>query len=220
MKIRIVWIAAAALCILTVFSIIYAAVTVPSQTNNKTASSEVISTSTQSTKQVVSPVPTIQPTKKVVRVTPTSNPVCNEHATNTPCVQFATIQDAAVGESSVGAIVHTGTTDGVTWVRDDITNVAPSKYDMGQLNDIQFTCFNIQQAIWWGLKSTINNNGSQTFIKSPLSEVDITFIDNNKVIAGCNLTSKTEDKIDKAGMWDDGDFVGAWPLYDTAYLNP
>jgi hypothetical protein len=124
--------------------------------NGSTTTTTTQPTSTQPTKQVASPAHTVQPAKKVV--TPTSNPVCNEHTTNTPCVLFANVQDAAVGESSVGAVVHTGTTNGVTWVKDDITNVAPNKYSQGELNDIQFSCFNVQQAIWWGLKSTINSN--------------------------------------------------------------
>lgn len=110
------------------------------------------------------------------------------------------------------------------WVSDDITNVKPSALGSATtLNEIQFQCFNIQQGLWYGLRSTINADGSQTFRKSAFSEVDITFIDHHKgnaAFASCHLTSAGVDKIDKAGMWDDGDFVGAWGLYDgTSYVE-
>ncbi len=55
--------------------------------------------------------------------------------------------------------------------------------------------------------------------KSPFNEVDVSVIYNGQS-AVCNLTSSTADVIDKQGMWDDGDFLGAWKLYDKAYLPP
>lgn len=156
--------------------------------------------------------PTLAPTK------PASYPVCNAKVTNTPCVQFASIQDAADGESQPGSNVHTSRSKGVVKVVDDITNVKPTALGPDTtLNAIQYQCFNIQRALWYGLDSTMNADGSQTFRKSPFSEVDITFIDHQKgkaPFASCRLTAAGVDNIDKAGMWDDGDFTGAWSLYD------
>lgn len=153
----------------------------------------------------------------------TAYPVCNEKVTNTPCVQFASIQDAAQGESNVGATVRTNISKGVVLVSDDITNVKPSVFGPATtLDAIQLQCFDIQQALWYGLESTINADGSQTFRKSAFSEVDITFIDHHKgnaAFASCRLTSAGVDKIDKAGMWSDGDYRGAWSLYDGTYFE-
>lgn len=88
---------------------------------------------------------------------------------------------------------------------------------------IQLDCFNIQQAIWYGLKSTINADGSTNVIKSDFKEVDITFLTtfkaNEKSFASCRLTSPTVDKIDKAGMWTYGDSVGAWGMYDSTSIQ-
>jgi len=53
-----------------------------------------------------------------------------------------------------------------------------------------------------------------------LLEVDITFLANGREVAACRLTSKTVDKIDKAGMWDDGDFDGVWAMFDSKYVAP
>ncbi len=171
------------------------------------------------------PAPATQATQSITTPAPTSLakfPVCNEKTTNTPCVLFASIQDAAKGESEVGAIVHTNISKGVVRVQDDITNVKPSVFGpASSLDEIKLQCFNIQQGLWYSLESTINDDGSQTIRKSAFTEVDITFIDHHKVnaaFASCRLTSAGVDKIDKAGMWDDGDYVGAWAMYDGTYF--
>ena len=166
-----------------------------------------------------SPTP-IQPTPSPTRQG--AFPVCNEKTTNTPCVQYASIQDAAEGESQPASKVHTSVSKGIVKVLDDITNVEPTPLGPDTaLDRIQYQCFNIQQGLWYALESTINSNGSQTIRKSSFSEVDITFIDyhkGNASFASCRLTSAGVDKIDKAGMWDDGDYTGAWSLYDgTSY---
>jgi hypothetical protein len=73
--------------------------------------------------------------------------------------------------------------------------------------------------LWYALKSLNNADGSLTFRKSAFAEVDVSFIDHNKgnaAFASCSLTSAGVDKIDKAGMWNDGDYVGAWSVYDSA----
>jgi len=161
------------------------------------------------------------PTNTPIPLKPTQapNPVCNEKVTNTPCVKFASVQDAAAGNSYVGAVVHTSIHNGIVLVKDDSSNVKPSAFGTATtLNAIQFQCFNIQQGLWYALKSTINPDASQTIRKSDFREVDITFTDQHKgngPFASCRLTSAGVDKIDKAGMWDDGDFVGAWALYDN-----
>ena len=146
-------------------------------------------------------------------------PVCNAKTTNTPCIEFASVQDAAVGESQPGAIVHTSISRNVVSVLDDITNVPASPLGPETtLDAIQYQCFNIQQGLWYALESTINSSGSQTIRKSAFSEVDISFIDTHKKatpFASCDLTSINADKIDKAGMWDDGDYAGAWSLYNS-----
>jgi hypothetical protein len=147
-------------------------------------------------------------------------PVCNEKVTNTPCVEFASIQDAAAGESEVGANVHTSISkEDIVSVLDDITGLTDMVGSpVNTLDAIQFQCFNIQQGLWYGLESTINTDASKTIRKSAFSEVDVSFIDNHKspaLFAYCNLTSMNADKIDKAGMWDDGDFTGAWALYNS-----
>ncbi len=164
---------------------------------------------------------TITPTLAPVSQAPF--PVCNAKVTNTPCVQYASVQDAAVGESDVGANVHTSISKNIVSVLDDITNVRSSVLGPETaLDRIQFQCFNIQQGLWYGLESTINSNGSQTIRKSAFSEVDVSFIDNHKspaLFAYCHLTSTNADKIDKAGMWDDGDYTGAWTLYNSTYFT-
>lgn len=154
----------------------------------------------------------------VVQTGQTTNPVCNAQVTNTPCVQFASVQDAAVGNSYVNAVVHTSVNNGIVTIEDDVTN---SKDALGNhdnsLNAIQLSCFNIQQGLWY-MNSTINSDASQTIRKSNFREVDVTFTDQAKggLFASCNLSSAGVDKIDKAGMWTDGDFTGAWALYDEA----
>jgi len=169
------------------------------------------------------PTPTRQATQAPIKPTPVpSKPapysVCNAKVTNTPCVQFASIQDAADGETQPGSNVQTSVSKGMVNVVDDITNVKPTALRPDTtLNAIQYQCFNILQAVWYGLESTINAGGSQTFRKSPFSEVDITFIyhqKGNAPFASCRLTSAGVDNIDKASMWADGDFTGAWSLYD------
>jgi hypothetical protein len=170
----------------------------------------------------VAPTPTQQAPATPTPTKPASYPVCNEKATNAPCVLFASIQDAAKGESETGASVRSGISKGVVWVMDDITNVKPSVFGpASSLDEIKLQCFNIQQGLWYGLKSTINPDGSTTVRKSTFTEVDITFIDHhrsNATFASCRLTSAGADRIDRAGMWDDGDYVGAWKLYDnTSY---
>jgi hypothetical protein len=75
-------------------------------------------TSTQST----ATTSVVQPTQAPIKTTPTRQaayPVCNDKATNTPCVQFASIQDAAYGESSIDSKVNTHISKGVVSVLDD-----------------------------------------------------------------------------------------------------
>jgi hypothetical protein len=168
----------------------------------------------------------VQATQAPIKTTPTRQaayPVCNDKATNTPCVTFGTVQDAAYGESSVDSKVYTHISKGVVFVLDDITNVKSTVFGSATtLDAIQLNCFNMQQALWYGLKSTINNDGSLTFRKSTFTEVDITFMSRRKgsaPFAACRLKSAGVDRIDKAGMWEDGDFVGAWSLYDSTYFK-
>src|SRR5690242_20583520 len=90
------------------------------------------------------PTATPQATQTPMKRTPAptsqaSYPVCNKNVTNTPCVQFASIQDAAQGESDVGANVRTSMHAGIVLVVDDITNVPPSVLGSATtLNAIQF----------------------------------------------------------------------------------
>lgn len=167
----------------------------------------------QPTQQSVAAAPT--PVTPTATPTPTGQagyPVCNARATNTPCVMFASIQDAASGEASSGADVTTSMSGGIVKVKDDLTYAGSSER---ALDVVQFQCFNIQQALWY-INSTINAGRGQTFRKSAFTEVDITFVNQNIVFASCHLTSAIVDKIDKAGMWDNGDYVGAWAAYDSA----
>ena len=111
------------------------------------------------------------------------------------------------------------------WVTDDLTNYHDPFPDdphkvFGLVETIKFDCYNIQQALWYGLESVNNADGSVTSIKSHFREIDITFIVKGRGVASCRLTSKTVDKIDRAGMWSDGDGDGAWALYDGTYLSP
>jgi len=120
----------------------------------------------------------------------------------------SSIQDAAQGWSH--GIAKSGVRASIVWVTDS------SQWNADM---IKLDCFNIQQAIWYGLKSTINADGSTTIIKSDFLEVDITFLANGSSVASCHLTSQTVEKIAKAGMWDDGDYVGAWTLYDSVSIQ-
>jgi hypothetical protein len=162
--------------------------------------------------QAPTATPTVLPTRQA------TNPVCNEKATNTPCVKYASVQDAAAGSSNVGSVVHTRINNGIVLVEDDITNVKPSVFGPATtLDAIQLQCFTIQEELWYALKSTTNPDASQTIRKSDFREVDITFTDQHKgngPFASCRLTSSGVGKIDKAGMWTDSDYVGAWALYD------
>lgn len=90
-----------------------------------------------------------------------------------------------------------------TGINDDITTIKLDSY-------------NIEQAEWYGLLSTINQDGSTTIMKSQSSSVDIVFEHNGGIIAECKASAHCADTIDKAGMWDDGDFEGAWNMYDVA----
>jgi hypothetical protein len=193
----------------------------PSPVPTPTYTTESSPTATVATGVAVRPTvqPTALPTAKPT--TPSTNPLCSANVPNKPCVQFASIQDAAVGNSSVGAVVHTSENNGIVLVEDDITNAHTNNGSPDtSLNAIQFQCFNIQQGLWY-INSTINVDGSTTIRKSAFREVDITFTDQNKggTFASCNLTSAGVDKINKAGMWDDGDFVGAWALYDATSFS-
>ena len=170
------------------------------------------------------PTATKQATRVPVHRTPTptgraSYPVCNAKVTNTPCVQFATVQDAVAGWSRVGAIASASIQAGVVSVREDISNVTPTPLGSAtSLDAIQFQCFNIQQAVWWGLDSTINTDATWTYRKSTLTEVTISFTASQlgaAPFASCRLTSARVDAIERAGMWDDGDYRGAWSLYDS-----
>ena len=60
-----------------------------------------------------------------------------------------------------------------------------------------------------GLANVATFEGITTIINSPFSEVGITFLKNGAPMASCRLTYQTVDKIDKAGLWNDRDFVGA-----------
>lgn len=173
-------------------------------------------------------VPTPSPTRKITR-TPTKEgefPVCNEKVTNTPCVEYASAQDAAEGESYTGDKVHISFSKGVVTVMADITNANEPIVPSGShtsLEAIQLQCFHFHVGLWWGLRSTIDPGGGQTNRKSPFSEVDVYFTDQHigtKAFAACILSSPTVDRIDKLGMWDDGDYTGIWPLYDRKFYRP
>lgn len=148
------------------------------------------------------PKPKLTPTRQ------TGYPLCSENVPNAPCVTYTSIQDAAAGEAS---LVSTSISRGIVKVKDDLEGSSETTLDA-----VQLQCFNIQQALWY-MKSIINVDGSQKIIKSAFIEVDITFINGrqNTVFASCRLTSAIVDKIDRAVMWDDGDYVGAWALYDS-----
>ena len=115
-------------------------------------------TTTPTSLQASPPVqPTPPPTKR------SAFPVCNKKVTNAPCVQYASIQDAADGESQPSSKVHTSASKGIVNVVDDITDVEPTPLGPDTaLDRIQYQCFNIQQGLWYGLQSTINPGGSQT----------------------------------------------------------
>jgi hypothetical protein len=170
-----------------------------------TLSSATAPTTTKVSTTTPMPTPKPTPTKQ------TRYPVCNTLVTNTPCVEYASVQEAAAGESSVSAEVSTSMSGNIVKIKSDLTYASSSEVT---LDAIQFQCFNIQQALWY-INSTINADGSQTIRKSPFTEVDITFINQSTAFASCRLTSATVDKIDKAGMWTDGDYVGAWAMYDS-----
>jgi hypothetical protein len=116
----------------------------------------------------------------------------------------SSIQDAAQGSSH--GLTKSGISAGIVWVTDA---------GAGTSDTIKLDCFNIQQAIWYGLKSTIHADGSTTIVKSDFKEVDITFLQGSRVVASCRLTSATVDKID----WTYGDYVGAWTMYDGASMQ-
>lgn len=157
--------------------------------------------------------PTAQPTTKSAQASAT--------VTKVPVHPDSSIQDAAQGQSH--GVAKSGVSNGVVRVTDvGAWNASPNDYTWG-LPMIQLDCFNIQQAIWYGLKSTVNADGSTTAIKSDFKEVDITFLTtfstNAKSFASCRLTTSTVDKIDKAGMWANGDSADAWTLYDSASIQ-
>lgn len=187
-------------CVCFVLTCILVASCSPSHTAAYT-----VPTATPTLAPTATRTPTPTPTKQ------TGYPVCNTKTTNTPCVLYGSIQDAAAGVSSVGADVSTSMSRNVVKVKSDLTYAGSSEVT---LDAIQFQCFNIQQALWY-INSTTNSDGSQTIRKSTFAEVDITFINQSTAFASCRLTSATFDKIDKAGMWVDGDFVGAWAMYDS-----
>jgi hypothetical protein len=147
-----------------------------------------------------SPLPTLVPTP-----IPTQAPT---PITKAPVHPDSSIQDAAQGWAH--GIAKSGVNNGIVWVTDD---------GVSDANSIKLDCFNIQQAIWYGLKSTINADGSTTVIKSDFKEVDITFLMNGASVASCRLTSQTVDKIDNAGLWNDGNYEGAWAMYDSASMQ-
>lgn len=159
------------------------------------------------------PTPITQPLTK-----PTQAPTTVSKA---PFHPDSSIQDAAQGWSH--GVATSGVSNDIVWVTDvGAWNASPIDYTWG-VPMIQMDCFNIQQAIWYGLKSTVNTDGSTTVIKSDFKEVDITFLTtflkNAKSFASCRLTSQTVDKIDKAGIWTYGDSVGAWAIYDNASIQ-
>jgi hypothetical protein len=165
----------------------------------------------------VAQLPTIQPTTQPITKStqaPTTGTKVHVHLDSS-------IQDAA--QSWSHGVAKSGESNGIVWVTDvGAWNANPNDYTWG-LPMIQLDCFNIQQAIWYGLKSTINTDGSTTVIKSDFKEVDITFLTtfkaNAQSFASCRLTSPTVDKIDKAGMWTYGDSVGAWAMYDSISIQ-
>ncbi len=138
---------------------------------------------------------------QVPAVTP--SPAATQVPTATPTVvhTVTSIQEGAQFWSHGPA--KSGMKAGIVWVTDDLTNYHDPFPDDPQ----------------YGLKSTINADGSTTTVKSQFREIDITFIVKGRGGASCRLISKTVDKIDKAGMWDDGDFDGAWKLYDSTSLE-
>ncbi len=140
--------------------------------------------------------------------TPTAATTTTASLTATPDHPNKSIQDAAQHWSHGTA--ESGISNNVVWVTDTLTSIVMP-------DEAKWDCYNIQQAEWYGLLSTINQDGSTTIVKSQFSEVDVSVIYNGQS-AICNLTSSTADVIDKQGMWDDGDFLGAWELYDRAYL--
>lgn len=165
----------------------------------------------------VTQLPTLQPTTQPT-TKPTPAPTTVIKASVHP---DSSIQDAAQGWAH--GVANSGESNGIVWVTDvGAWSADPNDYTWG-VPTIQMDCFNIQQAIWYGLKSTNNADGSTTVIKSDFKEVDITFpttfTKNAKNIASCRLTSPTVDKIDKASMWTNGDAVGAWSMYDSTYIQ-
>lgn len=165
----------------------------------------------------VTQLPTLQPTTQpTTRPTPVPTPT-----TKASVHPDSSIQDAAQGWAH--GVATSGMSNGIVWVTDvGAWNANPNDYTWG-VPMIQMDCFNIQQAIWYGLKSTTNADGSTTVIKSDFKEVDITFLTtftkNAKSFASCRLTSPTVDKIDQAGMWSGGDTVGAWGMYDSRFIQ-
>lgn len=169
-------------------------------------------TSTQVT-QLPTMKPTTQPTTK-----PTQAPTT---VSKVPVHLDSSIQDAAQGWSH--GITKSGMSNGIVWVTDvGAWNANPNDYAWG-LPMIQLDCFNIQQAIWYGLKSTINTDGSTNVIKSDFKEVDLTFLTtflgNAKSFASCRLTSPTVDKLNKAGIWTNSSSADAWAMYDSTSIQ-
>jgi len=158
----------------------------------------------------VAPVATLSPAPTMAYNPPTSttDTPATPVPTTTPDHPDSSIQEAAQGNSH--GVTKSGISAGIVWV----TDVGAGTDDM-----IKLDCFNIQQAIWYGLKSTINADGTTTVVKSDFKEVDITFLQGGRDVASCRLTSPTVDKIDKAGSWTYGDYVGAWTMYDSASIQ-
>jgi hypothetical protein len=139
----------------------------------------------------LSPTPTQKPTP-----VPTQAPTT---ITKVPVHPDSSIQDAAQGWSH--GVANSGVNNGIVWVTDvGAWNANPNDYTWG-VPTIQMDCFNIQQAIWYGLKSTTNADGSTTVIKSDFKEVDITFLTtflkNAKSFASCRLTSPMSIRLTK-----------------------
>lgn len=165
----------------------------------------------------VTQLPTLQPTTQPT-TKPTLAPTPTTKASAHP---DSSIQDAAQGWAH--GVANSSESNGIVWVTDvGAWNADPNDYTWG-VPEIQMDCFNIQQALWFGLKSTTNADGSTTVVKSDFKEVDITFLTsfskNAKGFASCRLTSATVDKIDRAGIWTDGDAAGAWDMYDSVYIQ-
>jgi hypothetical protein len=147
------------------------------------------------------------PTQAPVKPTPTATPLHPD----------SSIQEAASGWTHGTAT--SGIQQNIVWVHDDFTSVQPTTIDT--ITDlIKLDCFQQQQALWYGLLSVINKDGSTTIIKSRFAAVDITVYRSGAKIAECDLTSGTVDTIDRAGYWTDGDYPNAWRKYDVTSMAP